>query len=391
LLPGLADHHIYPRSLAAAARSVDLRGAPVESALPAPGEDVLRVIGAPSGLTRADLDRLWPERPVRVQQRSGALWTLNSAALALVSAQLTPAERVIGQFWRDASRARVHLPAVGPPPSLAAAGARPAAFGLTHVTDATPGLAAALTGLPQHALSLAADGDGPLKVGIPDHEPPDYAVLLATVRAAHLAGRGVALHVTAVALAVAIAAITEAGAVPADRVEHAAVCDDQAAGQLARLGVTVVTQPSIFARHGRSYLAESEPGERPLLWRYGGLLRLGVRVALSSDAPHGDPSPWETVRAAVTRAPAEDAALPLGPPEERVEPLTALASLLAPLPDPAGPPRQLGPGSPADLCLLQGTLADELEAAAATGKANVVATFISGRLVHDGGLGHQAR
>src|ERR1700683_4378966 len=78
LIPGLIDHHIHLRAAAAARHSLDLRGGGLDCVPRDSGTGWLRVIGAGVELTRADLDVAWPDRPVRVQHRSGALWTVNS-------------------------------------------------------------------------------------------------------------------------------------------------------------------------------------------------------------------------------------------------------------------------------------------------------------------------
>jgi len=376
LLPGLADHHIHLRAAAAARRSIDLGGAGLAAADDDGGTDWLRVIGAGVELTRADLDVRWPHRPVRVQHRSGALWTLNSAALATLRPGASDDELRTGQFWRSTARLRSLLDRAHDAdlPGLAA---HLAALGITHVTDATPDFTGAP--MPQHVLSLGPDSVGPRKIVIPDHEAPDLGRLVNDVRAAHDAGRGVALHVvSAVAMAVAIGALRETGSIESDRIEHAAVCSDDAARALAELGVTVVTQPSLVVRHGAAYLAESLEDERPLLWRYAGLQRLGVRVAVSSDAPYGDVDPWRTVAAAATRLCAGQV---IGP-DERVAPATAFSSLLtAPL-DPGGPPRRVRTGSPADLCLLATSLDDALASALAGEPVAVRSTFVDGQRVY---------
>lgn len=375
LLPGLADHHIHLHASAAARRSIDLGGADLEKVADDGGTGWLRVIGAGVELARADLDTRWPRRPVRVQHRSGALWTLNSAALATLRPGASDQELRNGQFWRSTARLRSLLDAVHEV-DLAGLGAQLAALGITHVTDATPDFGGA--SIPQHVLSLGPDSPGPRKIVIPDHEPPDLGWLLDRIRTAHDDGRGVALHVvSAAAMALAIAALREAGSIERDRIEHAAICSDDAARALAELGVTVVTQPSIVARHGAAYLAESPADERPLLWRHAGLLRLGVRVAVSSDAPYGDVDPWRTVAAAATRLSAGQV---IGP-DERVAPATAFASLLATPLDPAGPPRQIRTGCPADLCLLDRSLERALALAVAGGPVTVRATFITGQRI----------
>jgi predicted amidohydrolase YtcJ len=389
LLPGLADHHLHLHAFAAAGSSLDLAGRPVTELAdlegPADPDAVVRIVGAATELRRADLDAVWPARPVRVQHRSGALWTLNSAALSLLTGPLSETERATGQFWRSSERLRRLLPRGASTVSLAAVSAQLAAYGITHVTDATPGDGRDFREMRQHVVSLAEDGTGPRKIVLPDHRPVDLDGLVRQIHAAHAAERGVALHaVTAVNLTLAIAALSIAGVSPADRIEHAAVCDDPTADRLAELGVTVVTQPTIFTRNGAVFRAEIDSGERDLLWRLGGLRRAGVRLAFSSDAPYGDPNPWETVRAAATRAPSP-AAEPLGPPEERLNPKVALASLLASLHNPAGPIRAVAPGAPADLCLLDDSRRSALETAAVTGRNAVRATFVAGHRVHFAG------
>jgi predicted amidohydrolase YtcJ len=372
LIPGLADHHVHLRALAAARRSVDLNGAPLEVAVPSPGTGVLRVIGSPVASTRSDLDRLWPERPVRVQHRSGAVWTLNSAALALLRHDVADEEASTGQFWRASARLRGLSP-VDDAAALSEVSAELAAHGVTHVTDATADGDPAALQVRQHLLSLAAQGSGPQKLVLADHQLPGLDSLTASIRCAREVDRGVAIHaVTQAALALGVAAIAEVGPHRQDRIEHAAVCDDDTARRLADWGIPVVTQPSIFARHGASYLLESEQAERALLWRYGGLLRLGVRVVASSDAPYGDANPWATIRAAETQL-AE---------AERVTGSTALESMFSRPSDPAGPARSIRPGEPADVCLLAERLPTALRTAVSGVEPTVLATFVSGAIVH---------
>jgi predicted amidohydrolase YtcJ len=386
LIPGLADHHLHLRAAAAALRSVDLRGGALEDTGPdlaaaAGGTGWLRVIGAGTELTRADLDARWPDRPVRAQHRSGALWTLNSAALARLRPGASAQERATGQFWRAGQRLR-DLLQLEHDLDVSAIAANLAAHGVTHVTDATPGPNPPDTAIPQHVLSLASNGAGPLKIVIADHDLPSPDDLAGHIARAHAGGRAVAVHaVSAVALALCLAAFDAAGSTGLDRVEHAAVCDDQGAVRLAELGITVVTQPTVFARHARRFLAESEPAERPWLWRYAGLLRAGVRVAVSSDAPYGDASPWRTIQAAAARTRTD------GEPDqteqmERVAPGAVLSSMLTRPEDPGGSPRLVTAGSAADLCLLDADLPVALELAASTGASPVAATFIAGQRVY---------
>ncbi|CBG74680.1 conserved hypothetical protein [Streptomyces scabiei 87.22] len=93
LLPGLHDHHLHLLAMAAAASSVDCgvhAGDPdgLAAALrSAPGTWV-RAVGyherTAGHLDRQGARRMGARPAVRVQHRSGALWILNSPALALV-------------------------------------------------------------------------------------------------------------------------------------------------------------------------------------------------------------------------------------------------------------------------------------------------------------------
>ncbi|MCW2902363.1 MAG: amidohydrolase [Streptosporangiaceae bacterium] len=387
LLPGLADHHLHLRAAAAARHSYDLRGGTDLSALSElTGAGWLRVIGAGAPLSRADVDRACSSRPVRVQHRSGAVWTLNSAGVDLLRAGLTGEEARTGQLWRSDGRLRRLLGGTVQS-GLGELGKELAARGVTHVTDATPDLDdAAVAGLrhaiPQNVLALGSlGGPGPRKLVVADHDLAASDTLNARIAAAHEAGRPVAVHcVTQVALALTIAALDTVGALPGDRIEHAAVCDDAAADRLAEHGVTIVTQSTLFARHGRRYLADTDPADRDHLWRHAGLLARGLAVALSSDGPYGDLDPWHTVAAAVTRRTHDG--IPFLP-DEAVTPRVALGSLLASPSDPAGAQRAVRTGAVADLCLLADPLGRALaQAVTAPDTVGVRATFVAGRPVH---------
>lgn len=381
LIPGLADHHVHVLAAAANRASVDLGGAPtLDQVDPPDGTTWLRVVAAGAELSRDDVDARWPDRPVRVQHRSGALWTLNSRAIDLIGPGLTEAERRTGQLWRADQRLRTllqHEPdaAARTEADVARVGRDLASFGVTHVTDASPdldesGLALIRSAIPQTVVSMAASGDGPRKIVISDHDVLDVDALTVAARGAHADGRPVAFHAaSAMSLAVALAVFAEAGMMPGDRIEHAAVCDDNAAARLAELGIVVVTQPTIFARRRDDFLRESPPEEHASLWRHAGLVRAGVRVVASSDAPYGDLDPAQTVFASAQR------------PGEGMPPAEVLTSyLLGPL-DLLGTARTLGVGAVADLCLLASGLDAALTSAASGAGLGVRATFAGGRQV----------
>jgi predicted amidohydrolase YtcJ len=409
LIPGFADHHLHLAAMAAQHDSVDLTpvsGNDIATALASaePGRDGwIRAVGydeAHGDLDREVLDRWRRDIPVRVQHRSGALWVLNSAGLTQVGAETAghpgierePSGRPTGKLWRADDWLRVAI--ASPPPSLAPIGRLLATFGVTHVADATPGDSAgplitdavARGELAQKVVVMGTTlGSrrhprvtlGPYKIVIPDHEAPDLDGLVHSIARAHAATRPVALHcVTRTALAVALAALDTAGVVAGDRIEHCAVADLAVARQLAERGLRVITQPTLIARRGDTYWNRSEAADRGDLWRYGGLLRAGARVAPSSDAPYGDADPWACLRAARDRATPSGRVLD---PTERVPPETTLRGLLSTLDDPGGPPREVRTGSPADLVLLDRPLADSL---AEPSTSCVRATIIDGRIVY---------
>ena len=393
LLPGLHDHHVHLFAMAAAADSVDMTGDALAALWAAdatlePGRWI-RAVGwhESSGweLDRKSLDYAVPGRPVRVQHASGALWVLNSPALEAVGMGDHPTGRLYGMD--TVLRDRLG----GTPPDLAPVGRALASVGVTGVTDATPydrvedvgRLAGALpqrvmvTGAPHLDLG-AVDGllVGPAKVIVADHEPPSVDALVDAVADARRRDRSVAFHCASrLGLVLALAALDRAGAQAGDRIEHGAVIPDDAIETLVRLGLTVVTQPAFVAERGDRYLADVEADDRPHLWRCGSLLRAGVAVAGSSDAPHGPADPWRAIAAAVTRV--TSAGEVLGE-EERIPSRAALDLFLGPLASPGGPPRRVEPGAPADLCLLHAPLAEVLEEPAASA---VRTTFVAGRAV----------
>jgi predicted amidohydrolase YtcJ len=402
LLPGLHDHHVHLLATAAARASVpvgprDVRDraglvAALRSAdatLP-PGRWI-RAIGyherVAGDLDRATLDALVPGRPVRVQHRSGARWTLSSAALVAIGVdardgtprpgphhpglELDASGRATGRLHRADAWLRARLPDDGPP-DLAALGTELARFGVTGVTDTTPcadlaehrPVAAAVRAgeLPQRvvvtggvALAGAPAPDGlalgPVKVVIDDGDDyPALADLVAAVRTAHEHHRPVAVHcVTRAALVLALATWKEAGAAPGDRIEHGAVVPPEVVPDIAAVGLTVVTQPALVAERGDEYRLEVDPEDLPHLYPCATLQAAGVEVAGSSDAPYTDPDPWAAMRAAVRRETAGGVVLGAA---EAISPEAAVALYLGWAERPGGRSRRVAAGEPADLCLL---------------------------------------
>lgn len=314
LLPGLHDHHVHLRAMAAGLTSVDV-GPGVDLAAALSGDGWVRATGYHGDdLDRWALDAVAPDHPVRVQHRSGALWILNSAAARAVG---LPDDHD-GRLFRQDEWLRERLPPADH--DLAAVGDRGLAHGVTAFTDTTPDRtreeADALRGaLPQELhllMPLGADSPEPVKLLLDDATLPPVDVLAATVAAVHADGRRVAVHcVTRLQLVAMLAT----GIGHGDRIEHGAVIPPELVADLAGRGITVVTQPNFVAERGEQYRLEVDPDDLPSLYRCGSLLRAGVRVLGGTDAPFGGADPWAAMRAAVHRD--------LNP-EERIEPEQSL-------------------------------------------------------------------
>ena len=412
LIPGLHDHHLHLRALAAAPGSV-LAGPPeVDDAATlmvrlraaagaTPPGHWIRAVGyhesVAGSLDRAWLDAAVDQRPVRVQHRSGALWILNSLGLASVRAATTDQPGIerdehgqpTGRLWRLDRWLADALP----PASLAiAAVARQAASrGVTGFTDADPERTQADVDLLRSAadhgdllqrmvLMSSAGLDlgphtapdelgrppapfsaGPRKLLLDDATLPPLDELADRCRAAHRQGEPVAVHcVTRLQLVATAAALAEAGPRAGDRIEHAGVVPPELRLELCRLGVTVVTQPNFVSERGDAYLREVDTDDVALLYPCASLQAAGIAVAAGTDAPFGDPDPWAAMRAAVHRRTRAGAVLG---DDERIDARAALDLFLG-HPDRPGTGRRIAPGAPADLCVLDRPL-DAVHAALA--------------------------
>ena len=385
LLPGLHDHHLHSFALGAALRSTPCGPPGVTAAgqlraalQAAPGDGWVRGVGyhesVAGRLDRERLDALAPERPVRVQHRSGKMWFLNSAGLRAAGLDAGGDGRL---FRADAALRGWD----GPGADIAAASRLLASYGVTGVTDATPdngpGTAAALRqhGLRQR-LTLMGDESlrhGALKIMLDEPALPTFAALCARIERAHGADRAVAIHcVTRTELVFALAALAEAGAGRADRIEHASVADADALALVARVGVTVVTQPNFIAERGAQYLREVAPAAHPHLYRCRSFIDAGAPLGGGTDAPFGDPDPWRAMRAAVTRRTGDGRVLGHG---EALSPERARDLFTTHPEDPGGPPRRVAVGAAADLCLLD---CPWRQARAALSSDRVAATVIAG-------------
>jgi predicted amidohydrolase YtcJ len=408
LLPGLHDHHIHLAALAASLASVDC-GPPAVTdpttlrqrlvAAAAVGNGWLRGYGYHASVA-GDIDRHWldavvRDRPLRIQHRSGRLWLFNSAALDLLG-ETGPLEAspngLTGRLYDGDAWLRERLGARRP--DLSRVGALLAGQGVTGVTETTPGngpdaldwlRAAQRDGeLPQR-LQVMGDGrldgmtgddscrPGPHKVHLHETDLPPLAQLCLLIQRSHAANRPVAVHcVTQAELIFALSALTDAGAIDGDRIEHASLTPPDVLDWMRDLGVIVVTQHNFLAERGSAYRREIASAELPWLYRGRSFLERGIRLAGGCDAPFGRPAPWAAMQAAIERCDPAGVAIGI---EERLAPEEALALFLGPLDDPGGPPRQVQAGVAADLCLLDRNWAG---ARPALGAVQVTATLIGG-------------
>jgi predicted amidohydrolase YtcJ len=382
VLPGLHDHHLHLRAMAAALDSLSV-GPPdvrteaqlvdaLRTAEPGP-DGWIRAVGYHASvageLDRGRLDAFVVDVPIRIQHRSGAMWILNSAALARVGLADHPDGRLhSADDWADSLPRRMT--------ALAGISARLARLGVTGITDATPDL----TAHDVAALSVAhRRGEivqrlhflAPGKRILHD-DRLDVDELAGWVADRHDDDVPVALHcVTHAQLVVALAALRAAGSRRGDRIEHAAIVPDDMLVDLAEAGVTVVTQPNFVAERGDHYLADVPADEHSQLWRVRSLLQAGIPVAASTDAPFGGMDPWASMRAAVHRGTGRGEVIG---PDERITAAEALRLFLG-HPDRPSVPRTVAEGQPGDLMVLHPGVAVQ-----ALASDMVAATVVAGRV-----------
>lgn len=347
------------------------------------------------------LDSLRDDVPVRIQHRSGALWILNSLGVEALELHRNshpgvgrePATgRPDGRLWR-ADELIARISAGARLPDLSGTARALCRFGVTHLSEATPGLdavaqaalsAASSSGvIPQH-LRLLGAGDAaagvPLKLVIADSraEDFDFDALCTRITAAHRKERPVAVHsVTRHALALLLAALEHTGTIPGDRIEHASVVGPEWLEAISSLGLQVVTQPGFIADRGDDYLRSVEGRDLPDLYRLLSLIEAGVDVRLSSDSPYGPMNPWTIIRAAVQRRTPNGVVLS---PGERLDPWHAL-SLFQHGSTPAASrvPLPLKTGDRADVIVLD---PDTAKWGADPSGSPVQVTVIAGRVLH---------
>jgi predicted amidohydrolase YtcJ len=408
LLPGLHDHHIHVAALAASLSSIHC-GPPdvVETdtfaaRLQAPGRGWLRATGYHESvagmLDAATLDRIVPDRPVRVQHRSGRMWFLNSAALDTLLLNNAPphglerhGHRYTGRLF-DADE-WLQRALGSDPPSFAQVGAMLSRWGVTGLTDMSPRNGPTIArhfiqetannSLPQRvllagSLELATDETnervslGPAKLHLHESALPSLEEAAAFIHCAHEQFRNVAIHCASeIELIFALSAYEDAGSVAGDRVEHASVAADFAIAEIARAGLAVVSQPHFIWERGDRYLMDVDAISRRFLYRLRAFHDANITLAAGSDAPFGGCNPWASMAAAVSRLTQGGASI------GESEALTPEQALDLYLSEPrALHRRRVSVGAPADLCLLDRSWT---AARNSLSSVRVRATFIDGQ------------
>jgi predicted amidohydrolase YtcJ len=256
-------------------------------------------------LDRAALDAIEPERPVRLQHRTGQLWMLNTPALERLDAV---GEHPTGRVFRADRWLRDRL---GPsdPPSLAALSAGLWDRGITRVTDAThtndAAQAAAFAAarargeLRQEVVVMgtlaladvtppAGIEIGPVKIHLAEADLPALDDAVATIRAAHEQGRNAAIHVvTRVELGFALAAYEEAGVERGDRLEHVHVAPPESVATIARLGLTVCTNAALVEARRGEWQRALDADDAAAIATEDRFRSAGIEVLAGSDAPYG--------------------------------------------------------------------------------------------------------
>jgi len=386
LIPGLHDHHIHLNATAAAMNSLCCGPPEVNSktefirALNQTGEGWLRGVGYHHSVA-GEIDREWldengPNRPIRIQHRSGRLWILNSLAMD----ELGLSEPKNGRLLDSdvTMRARSDFP------NLKFLIDRLLSYGITGVTEVTPSNGTAeyknyLEAAKPLRLSimgraeLSSTQSQHLKLHYHDHDLPALDELAFEIKRAHEMGRNVATHcVTRAELMLTLAAIEMAGAVLGDRIEHAAIADEAAIEWMKKLDIIVVTQPNFITEREAAYIKDVPEDDHKNLWRLKTFTDAGVKLAAGSDAPFGNPNPWAAMAAAVKR--------PMGFESEAITPEQALAIYTKPANDAGGAPRKIDVGELADVCLLDKPWT---EARQNFINVNILATWIEGKLVYN--------
>jgi len=326
--------------------------------------------------TRRDIDEATTVHPVKLTHRSGHAHVLNSLALTLAGISGETTEPPGAMIERDLETGEPngvlygmgdYLSNVAPSLNdcelargIGLAGERLLSSGITSVQDASAsndlrrwrmfrrwkeeghlktrvGMMLGVEAFNRHREEglLPQTGDNQLRLGavkiILDETRgylnPPREELNRKVMEIHQAGFQVALHaleettVEAACLSLEYALHKLPRRDHRHRIEHCSVCGPAMAKRLASLGIVVVTQPAFIYYNGERY-RETVPDEQLRhLYPLATLIKAGLKVSASSDAPVVSPEPLTGIYAAVSRTTRAGQKLL---PEECIPPLAAV-------------------------------------------------------------------
>ena len=394
LLPGLHDHHIH--LLALAAKEASIHCGPPEVNNTQELKNVLnnatvqddgwiRAIGyhqsVAGDLDRWALDNIVKDKPLRLQHRSGILWTLNSCAIELLQLEKethieglekNEQREITGRLFRLDKWLREKIQAHKPKtfPNIEKISKQLASYGVTGITDTTPSNDNDVLRYFERAIDdkkflqkLFLMGNenlqesthpmikrGHLKILLDEYNLPNIDELKKRIQNSHQQKRPVAFHcVTHTELVFALALLKEIGSLEGDRIEHASIIQQDIFPLLKSTGVTVVTQPNFIAERGDQYQQDIETKTHADLYRCKSLLDKKIPLGGSTDAPYGNPDPGLANNYATERT------SPSAYCFNEKEKLTAEQALMLFLSKPenaGGETRTISEGEPANLCLL---------------------------------------
>ena len=305
---------------------------------------------------RRDLDKATPDHPVQLTHRSGHAHVLNSLALKYVGIGKETGDPAGGMIERDLKTGEptgllyemgdflsARIPPITPAElerGLQMANGELLASGITSIHDASPhndrdrwdlfkswkahgmllprvNMMLAYRSFKKKnckPLSAAVDKShlrlGAVKIILDDTTGrlhPPQKDLNEMVLEVHAAGMQVAIHaIEEASIAAACSAIEYAlDKIPTKdhrhRIEHCSVCPPSLAGQIASLGIRVVTQPPFIYYNGERYLETVPEEQLEHLYPFRTLLQHGINLAGSSDCPIVPANPLIGIYAAVSR------------------------------------------------------------------------------------------
>ncbi|UCH22098.1 MAG: amidohydrolase [Deltaproteobacteria bacterium] len=313
-------------------------------------------LGAKRHPNRWDLDKAAPDHPIQLTHRSGHAHVLNSLALKHVGIGKETGDPAGGMIERDLKTGEPtgllyemgnflsdRIPPLKPAElerGLQMANHEFLASGITSIHDASPRndskrcnlfkswkaqgflqprvnmMLAYQTFSKNGYQHLSANVDknqlrpGAVKIILDDTTGqlhPPQKDLNEMVLEIHKAGMQVAIHaIEEESIEAACSAIKYAlDRVPRKdhrhRLEHCSVCPPSLAGQIASLGIMVVTHPPFIYYNGERYLETVPERQLDHLYPFRTLLHHGVNLVGSSDCPIVPPNPLIGIYAAVSR------------------------------------------------------------------------------------------